>query len=204
MHRYATESLGSFFLVLALGLAATPLAVGLLYAALYATGYRISGAHFNPAISFAFALRREITWSEFLPYSVAQILGAFAAAGLVSYIGSEVFYVEPPNDTNIYQQALVECGFMVLLVMVYLSLAGQSIRKDLAASSLLVGFTLAGIMMTGQHISSAIYNPAISLGASAIDFLAIKGRSFEYIPLYVLAPLGGATIAAVADRFIRR
>jgi glycerol uptake facilitator-like aquaporin len=203
MDRYVTESIGSFFLVLALGLAASPIAVGFILSALYAIGYRISGAHFNPAISFVFLLRKEIHTSEFNIYVISQLLGAFAAAGLVWYMGSQPFYVEPPLDTTIYQQLLVECLFTALLALVYLSLAGSSFRKDLATSALLVGFTYAGIVSIGQSISSGIFNPAVSIGTSIVDLLAIRGQSYEYVPLFVLAPLAGAILAALADRFIR-
>jgi len=139
-----------------------------------------------------------------MAYILAQILGAFAAAGLVLYIGSEVYYVEPPLDTNIYQQSLVEFGFMILFALVYLTLAGNSIRRDLSTSALLIGLTYTGISITGQPVSSGLFNPAISVGTAAIDFLAMRGESYEFIPLYVLGPLAGATVAAVIDRFISR
>ncbi len=50
--------------------------------AVYVTG-GVSGAHLNPAVSFAMAIKGDLPWRKFIPYSVAQILGAFSGAAIV-------------------------------------------------------------------------------------------------------------------------
>lgn len=82
--------------------------MGIALSALIYMGMYSSGAHFNPAVSFAYFLRRSITFRMFLGYSASQLLGAFAAAGIILMVTHSVFFVEPPTTTNLYQQVSVE------------------------------------------------------------------------------------------------
>ena len=82
MKKYLTEFVGTFFLVLIIGLSNNPLAIGFGLTVLVYMGAHISGAHYNPAVSFAMLLKKEINSSNFFKYLLSQILGAFAA---VSY-----------------------------------------------------------------------------------------------------------------------
>lgn len=79
MRKYLIEVIGTMALVLAFGLTTEPLALGIALSALIYMGMYSSGAHFNPAVSFAYFLRRSITFRMFLGYSASQLLGAFAA-----------------------------------------------------------------------------------------------------------------------------
>ena len=84
MKKYLTELVGTFFLVLIIGLSKNPLAIGFGLTVLVYMGAHISGAHYNPVVSLAMLLRKEINSSDFFKYLVAQILGAFIAAFVVS------------------------------------------------------------------------------------------------------------------------
>ena len=63
MKKYLTEFIGTFFLVLIIGLSQNPLAIGFGLTVLVYMGAHISGAHYNPAVSFAMLLRKEINSS---------------------------------------------------------------------------------------------------------------------------------------------
>src|SRR5215831_15280060 len=52
----------------------------------------VTGAHLNPAVTMALAIRRQFAWSKFLPYAAAQIAGAFCGAATVFVVYREAFY----------------------------------------------------------------------------------------------------------------
>lgn len=94
MKRYLTELIGTFFLVFTLGLAAlqeaalqeaalVPLAVGSVLMVMVYMGGHISGAHYNPAVTLAAALRGAMQRKDVAPYMTAQIVGALLAGAVV-------------------------------------------------------------------------------------------------------------------------
>ena len=86
MRKYATELVGTFFLVFTIccsvlaGAVLAPLAIGVVLAAMVFAGGHISGAHYNPAVTVAVFLRGRLPGREVLPYWAAQVAGALAAA----------------------------------------------------------------------------------------------------------------------------
>ncbi len=199
MRRYLMEAVGTMMLVLTFGLTSEPLALGLVLAALIYGGMFVSGAHFNPAVSFAYFVRRDINFQLFLGYSVSQILGAFAASGLLLMITNSVFYAEPPTASTFTQQVSVEIFISFLLVFAYLSLLNHKSNSTIRINALGVGLTLTAAIFIGKNISGAYLNPALSIGSSIVDYLAVKGNSFVNIPLYTIAPFTGATLAALLN-----
>ncbi len=202
MRSYLMESVGTMLLVLTYGLTSEPLALGLVLAALIYGGMKVSGAHFNPAVSFAYYIKREISFKTFSAYTISQILGAFAASGILLMITNSVFYAEPPTATTFSQQVTVEIFISFLLVFAYLNLITKNTSSSFKINGLGVGLTLSAGIMIGKDISGAFLNPALSLGSSAVDFLAVSGNSFVNIPLYTIAPLAGASLAAFLNWYI--
>tara|TARA_R110000868_G_scaffold235273_8_gene489128 strand:+ start:33454 stop:34053 length:600 start_codon:yes stop_codon:yes gene_type:complete len=196
------EAIGTFFLTIAIGLTGNALGIGLMLAAMIYTGMHISGAHYNPAVSFAYFVKRKITLNTFISYFLSQCLGAFAAAGVILFLANDVFYIEPPVATDIYQQGIVELLLTMVLVLAYLNIASNKVLASGKSYGLAIGLVLSGIIYLGDNVSGAIFNPAISIGVSIVDFLAIQGSSFEYIPLYTLAPFAGATLAALFYQYL--
>ena len=80
MKKYSIEFFGTFFLLLISALTENPIAIGLGLASLIYIGAHISGAHYNPAVSIAMVIRGEISKTECLKYTIAQILGAIAGS----------------------------------------------------------------------------------------------------------------------------
>src|SRR5918996_4239393 len=89
MNKYVTEFVGTFFLVLTIGLSVlggtpmAPLAIGASLMVMVYMGGHVSGAHYNPAVSLAVLLRGKLQPGDVVPYMAMQILGAFAAAAVV-------------------------------------------------------------------------------------------------------------------------
>ena len=85
MGRYATEVVGTFFLVFTIGLTAingtplAPLAIGSALMVMVYMGGHISGAHYNPAVSVAILIRGKMPARDLAPYVISQLLGAILA-----------------------------------------------------------------------------------------------------------------------------
>ena len=122
MKKYLTEFIGTLFLVLIIGLTQNPLAIGFGLTVLVYMGAHISGAHYNPAVSLAMLIKKEIDTSDFFKYLISQILGASLAAYLVFLLSSNMV-VQPNLDESIYQILLAEVLFTYLLVLVILNVA---------------------------------------------------------------------------------
>ena len=86
MRENVMEGIGTFFVVLAFGISGEPLSIGLMYAAMIYIGAHISGAHYNPGITFAFFILKKIKLKKALSYMLSQIVGAFLASIVLLYI----------------------------------------------------------------------------------------------------------------------
>ena len=203
MHSYVMEAVGAFFLVLVFGFTGDALAIGLTLMALVYIGSRISGAHYNPAVSFAFFLRRKLSGADFAGYLIAQLTGGFLAAIAIFFLSRSVFYVEPPSTTNLYQQAFSEVFFTFIFVLVMLTLSLlRSFRKN-NLSGLVIGLTFGGMLMVATPVSGGVLNPVISLGTALFDLMQ-GGNSITHSMLYTIAPLTGGALAAFAFSYFHR
>lgn len=201
-NKYLIELLGSYFLVLAYGLSGDAFAIGFILSALIYVGALISGAHYNPAISLGAFFLKRISGSELLGYIIAQIIGAFLAAASVLFISSFVFYIEAPANSLFYEQLGLEILLTFVLALVaYVAWIGNPSHKSVATYSFIMGFALVALFMIGESISGGIFNPALSLGTSVLDYF-LGGSSYKDIPLYTIAPFLGATLAAFMYKFI--
>ena len=175
---------------------ARALAPGLLVMALiYAIGDR-SGAHFNPAVTLAFALRRVFPPGWVPGYWLAQVAGAALAAGLLRLLfpDSAAAGVSQPNIAP--ETALVlEIVLTAILVTVIL---GTADRYQLMGPSaaIAVGATIALCGLIALPIEGASMNPARSFGPALIH------GEFDQLWIYVIGPLLGATIAVLIARFL--
>ena len=200
MREYLMEAIGTFFLVLAIGLSGEPIAVGLVLATMIYLGAHVSGAHYNPAVSFAFFITKRLTLKKFIGYTAGQVSGAFIASALVVVLSTLPYYIEPPNGTTLYQQGIVEVIFSFALVLVYITVSTNKALTGNKTYGFIIGLALAAFSYLALPISGAVLNPAASIGSAAFDLL-LGGASYMNIPLYTLAPLAGAGIAAGAYRY---
>src|SRR3981081_4679094 len=93
MRKYITEFIGTFFLVLTVGLTViggkgdfAPLAIGATLMVMIFAGGHISGAHYNPAVTLAVWIRGKIGVRDAIVYMIVQFVGSLVASLLVSYI----------------------------------------------------------------------------------------------------------------------
>jgi MIP family channel proteins len=164
---------------------------------IYAVGH-VSGAHFNPAVSFAFALTRHFSWTKLLGYWVAQAAGALIAAAILrgslgnrAHIGATL----PAGSQG--QAFLWEAILTFFLMFVILSVATDT-RAVGEAAAIAIGGTVGLDAMFGGPITGASMNPARSLGP------ALVSGDLHALWVYLLAPLVGAAIGGFAYQFVRR
>ena len=126
MNKYLTEFIGTFFLVLVIGLTGNPLAIGSALMVMVYMGGHISGAHYNPAVTIAITMRGKCEGREVAPYIVAQILGAVAAGCVFYALTAGTFAPAPGEDVEVWRVLVAEVVFTFALALVVLNTATHS------------------------------------------------------------------------------
>lgn len=162
----------------------------------YATGH-ISGAHFNPAVTFAFAVVGRFPWRHVPTYAGGQILGALLAAWVLRAVLGDVGMLGATLPAGSAAQSLVlEIVTSFFLMFVITAVATDS-RALGQMAGLAIGGTVALAAMFAGPISGASMNPSRTLGP------AIAGMTFDSLWIYMIGPALGATCGALAYRAIR-
>ena len=202
MKKLFVELFGTYFLVLIIGLSSgNPIAVGFGLMVLVYTGAHISGAHYNPAVTLALFLQKEISVLDSVKYVISQIVGSTLAA-LSIYLMNTNMQVQPVLGDSVYPIFFSEIIFTFLLVFVILNVATHPNLKGNSFYGLAIGLTvMAGIFSVGP-ISGAVFNPAVSLGPSIIDFITNEGVSHYFTWYYVVFPLIGSILAVLGFKFL--
>lgn len=200
MNRYLTECVGTFVLVLTIGLSVlggspmAPLAIGASLLAMVFMGVHVSGAHYNPAVSIGLVLRGSFAASELVPYVIAQLLGAIGAALAVYAITGTTFAPAPAAAASMTAALLVEVFYTTALVLVVLNLATSPSLAGNSLYGLAIGLTVTAGAIAGGPISGGAFNPAVGLGPAIIHAL-LAGGNISHVWLYILGPLVGAALA---------
>ncbi|MFN1834985.1 aquaporin [Balneola sp. MJW-20] len=195
MRELLMETVGTFFLVLAIGLTGDIYTIGIILTAVTYLGYNLSGSHFNPIISFALYLRKEIRLNTFLFYTLSQFTGAFLAFALIYYFAGTVFYMDTPSGSDVYQQVVAEALFAFLFTLVFIYLQLSPRQKHSYFNGIIIGITFSGVIALVHQISGGYVHPFVFLGSAAVD-LVKGGNSYELAHIFTIPSLTGATIAA--------
>ena len=202
MRNYLTEMIGTFFLVLTIGLTVlggtplAPLAIGAALMVMVYMGGHISGAHYNPAVTLAVYLRGKIGGKEALTYWVWQIAGAMLASLIVYGVLGKTFAPMPAPETSALRALLVEFLFTFALALVVLNVATAVKTEGNSFYGLAIGFTVTAGAFAGGPISGGAFNPAVGTGPNVINAL-FGGGSWGTIWIYYVGPLIGGALAAV-------
>lgn len=173
------------------------LTFGLIVLAMIYTFGDVSGAHFNPAVTTAFAVARRFPWREVPGFIIAQILGAFAASGLLRFLF--------PTDATLgatlpaggeMQSFVLEIVLTFLLMLVILSVSTGAKEKGITAG-IAIGSVIALEAMFAGPICGASMNPARSLSP------AVVSGHVEHLWLYLAGPLLGALLTTPMCGVIR-
>jgi aquaporin Z len=201
--RLFSELLGTFMLVLVaagggllhakgqISLAAAVVAPGLMVLAIILFMGAVSGAHLNPAVSLAFAVRGDFRWRRVPGYIIMQLLGAtlaclflLAVFGNVEHLGATL----PGPGYHDWQALLMEIALTALLLSVILGTASAAQNVG-AIGALGVGGYIALAGLWSAPVSGTSMNPARSFGP------ALVSGDWSAYWVYVAGPLIGAAIA---------
>lgn len=227
MRKLAGEALGTFILVfggcgtavfaakfpgVGVGFLGVAFAFGLtVLAGVYAIG-PISGAHFNPAVSFGLAIGGRLSWKDFPGYVAAQLIGAIVAAALVLAIAHG-----QPGGYDVHAQGLAANGFgahspggyglgagllaeiILTFIFVTVIMGATSRSATTAQAGIAIGLTLTLIHLVGIPITNTSVNPARSTGPA----IFVGGWALRQLWLFWVAPLVGAAIAGGFARWLQ-
>ncbi len=205
MSRYVTELIGTFFLVLTIGMVVVdgtplaPIAIGSTLMVMVYMGGHISGAHYNPAVTIGLYLRGATDKSDVLPYIAAQVLGAWLAASAVQLLTGQTFAPAPGADASIAQAVLAEILLTFALVLVIMNVATSKATEGNSYYGLAIGFTVAAGAFAVGGVSGGAFNPAVGTGPIIVDALVGDG-GFGNLWLYWVAPVLGSLGAFVVFR----
>ena len=201
--RLFSELLGTFALVLAasgggllhakgqISLAAAVVAPGLMVMAIILFMGAVSGAHLNPAVSLAFALRGDFPWRRVPAYIVTQLIGATLACLFLRWIFGNVEHLGatlPGPGYKNWQALLMEIVLTALLVSVILGTASAAQNVG-AIAALGVGGYIALAGLWAAPVSGVSMNPARSFGP------ALASGYWTSYWVYLVGPIAGALIA---------
>ena len=209
--RLFSELLGTFALVLVaagggllhakgqISLAAAVVAPGLMVTAIILFMGAVSGAHLNPAVSLAFALRRDFPWKRVPGYIVIQLIGATLACLFLRLVFGDTQHLGatlPGPGYKSWQALLMEIVLTTLLVSVILGTASAAQNVG-AIAALGVGGYIALAGLWAAPVSGVSMNPARSFGPALVS-----GDWTSYW-VYVAGPIAGALIAVGCARALR-
>jgi MIP family channel proteins len=182
-------SLGSVGIALTFGL--------VIMVMVYATGH-LSGAHINPAVTIAFAITRHFPAREAAGYVGAQLCGAVAGALLLAALWTG----DPANlgatvPTVSAGTALVYEAVLTAFLMFVIVAVATDTRAVGAAAAIAIGGTVGLDALFGGPVTGASMNPARSFGP------ALASGEWTDFWLYVVGPIAGAAIGAVAYQLVR-
>jgi aquaporin Z len=167
-------------------------------AMIYAFG-EISGAHFNPAVTIAFAVAKKFNWSDVPKYILFQIIGAFIAIGVlwVLFPESNSFgHTYPAVGFEPYKAFILELllTFFLMVVIINVSTGSKEIGTMAAIA---VGSVILLEAMFAGPMTKASMNPARSLAP------AIISGNLKDLWLYLVAPIIGSVLAVISCKLVK-
>jgi aquaporin NIP len=182
----------------ALGAVGVSLVFGLIVMVMIYAGGHLSGAHYNPAVTFAFTLARHFPAREAATYVVAQLAGGVTGALLLLAV-----WPDAPADLGatvpsigVGAALLYEVVLTAFLMLVITAVATDT-RAIGAAAAIAIGGTVGLDALFGRPVTGASMNPARSLGP------ALASGQWTDAWIYVIGPLAGAAIGVFTYELVR-
>lgn len=216
------EGIGTFVLVLvACGVAvwtgnlvATALAFGLVIVAMAYSIGKISGCHINPAVSFAMAVNKKISWTQFGLYALSQTVGAICGSLMLALFcgGFEALggnAVTPVLETAYGNDiALLFVGLVVEIVLTFifvLAVFGATHRNEESNfAGLIIGGALTLVHLLGINLTGTSVNPARSLAPAILQAFAGETAAISQIWIFIIGPMLGGALAAIVWRLLTK
>jgi len=203
MNKYIVEFVGTFFLVLVVGLSViepgagtfVPIAIGSVLMVMVYAGGPISGAHYNPAVTIAVWMRGKCETKDVVPYIGAQIAGAVIAASIVRFV--KEYPALAPMSPDIPRVLLIEFLFTFALAFVVLNVATSKKSAGNNYYGLAIAFTVVAGAYSGGVISGAVFNPAVATGITIMGL-----SSWGNFWIYMASCFTGGVAAAMVYKIV--
>ena len=196
MKAYIAEFLGTFFLVLSICLTGHPLIIGGVLIACIYLGGPISGAHYNPVVTFSVYLLKKIHLIKGIGFILLQLLAAISAAALSFWMLPQPVVPAVASDASFGMAFIAEVMFTFLMVWVIFMVAHHPKTMGNQYYGVAIGAAvIIGIYAVGA-ISGAVFNPAVGTGPLVMDFI-LTGNLPKDLLLYYVGPLTGGVIATL-------
>ena len=192
LQQNATQAVGITGIAVAHGLA--------ILVCIYAFGH-VSGAHFNPCVTFGMAVTRRLSWGDAVTYWIAQLAGASVAAWILSLAypsGAADVHLGAPALGASMSPMLGMAFEAVMAFMLVIVIFGSAVdpRAPKGFAGLAIGLTLTANILVGGSLTGASFNPARAFGP------ALMAGYWQDHWIYWVGPMmGGAVAALLYDRF---
>ena len=163
---------------------------------IYAVGH-VSGAHFNAAVTFAFALTRHFPWPRVAAYWGAQLTGALLAALVLRASLGDIAHVGATYPSGSDAQSFLWEAVMTAFLMFVILAVATDTRAVGEAAAIAIGATIGLDAIFGGPISGASMNPIRSLAPGIVS------GDLHAIWIYLTAPILGAAFGGLAYQFVR-
>jgi aquaporin Z len=165
-------------------------------AMIYAFG-ETSGAHFNPAVTIAFAFAKKFSWREVPKYIIAQVLGGILASLILWFLFPASEYLGATIPTvDVWRAFVLELLLTFFLMVVIINVSTGSKEMGIIAGIAVGAVVLLEAMFAGP-ITNASMNPARSLAP------ALVSGNMQHLWMYILAPICGALLAVVSCKLVK-
>ncbi|MBE6837577.1 MAG: aquaporin [Ruminococcus sp.] len=233
--KYIAEVLGTFILVFfgcgtamvtGASVVATSLAFGIsIIAAAYTFG-KISGAHLNPAVSFAMMVDGKMKVDEFVGYVISQVVGAFAATGVLAIIvatgalgkiwdaekekmvsagiGDTAYGANGFGNMNFFGALLVEIILTFVFVLVIINITESKDEGTKKHAPIFIGIALTFVHLLGINLTGTSVNPARSIAPAIFAIDKTNGDSIAQLWVFIVGPMVGAFLAALVNSILLR
>ena len=222
IRRCAAEALGTFLLVFvgsgaaanaafrfrttpAVGVMLVALGLGLaLFAGISIAG-KVSGGHYNPAVTVGLAAARHFAWADVPGYLVGQVVGAVIGALAILLVfgtaGAQVAGLGAPSlapDVSIGQGLLIEGLGTAILVLAIMATAVDT-RAAAGWAPLTIGLTLTSLILLLGSTTGGSVNPARAFGPDLVaTFFGYPVNWVAFVVSYLIGPLLGGVLGAFA------
>jgi len=204
MKKYLVEFIGTFFLVLTIGMTVidpvvavgfAPLAIGAALMIMVYAGGHVSGGHYNPAVTIAVWLRGRCATADVPAYIIAQVLGAAAASFIALYLkGNPVL---TPKEIVLAPALIAEVIGTFALCYVILNVATAKATAGNSNYGLAIGFTVTVMAYALSGISGGAFNPAVAVGGTLMHLVKASN-----LWVYLVANFGAGVLAALVFKFV--
>ncbi len=223
MKKYSAEFIGTFVLVFGgvgsavlagpkIGFLGVAFAFGLSLLAMVYTIGPISGCHVNPAVTLGVLMAKKIGARDATGYVIAQVLGAIVASALILLVangaptgydlaqgglGANGYGAHSPGGYSLLACFVAEVILTMFLVLTVLG--ATDVKAPVGFAGLAIGLVLTLIHLVGIPVTNTSVNPARSIGPAVF----VGGWAVGQLWLFIVAPLIGAALAAVAYQAMR-